>query len=438
MSATFNPDMTNPMEAVLPALEAEAPIVELASPAETDFITQYADYADVFEISRTVHEWVAVQLIASALNGKVQIEWGAITYPLDLWILLLSGSGQGRNTATDVALKVIEEANVEGLLHQATWGSKAAFYQQIAQDPQGLYVWPEFSVVLNLLNESKFAGVKEWITDRYDNHRIPEAIVYRKTGRKSDTPPITFDQAPRLNILATSSADWFIHNLKPDDTTGGFIPRWLPMRVEGPERLIPKPIAPNPESLADIGERLAALSNLNGNADLSAVENDYGEWYTEAHERFKEQPNPALSEPFFNRLRGEILKLATVFEVSQSGKLTITGDSLRRAIAVASSAEDTIFKFLPTGMGREGSEVEKIAELIRKAGPKGLAKSDLTRALQHSKPHERDDRVRTLLESERIYAVTSQTKGRPRTVYFDHEYYKPDQDQPQETEQARQ
>src|SRR5690348_12171362 len=97
-----------------------------------DFISAYADFADVFEMPRSVHEWVGVQLIASILNKRVHISWGPTTVPLDLWVLLLSGSGQGRNTITDVALNVLEKAGINDLVRNATWGSKVALYQQLA------------------------------------------------------------------------------------------------------------------------------------------------------------------------------------------------------------------------------------------------------------------------------------------------------------------
>jgi hypothetical protein len=244
MSTTFNPESNLYVPEAALITSPSGP--EVVIPA--DFISVYADYADVFEMPREVHEWVAAQLIASALNGKVWIEWGS-KYPLDLWVLLLSGSGQGRNTATDVALGVIEEAQIGKLLHKATWGSKVAFYQQLKESPRGLYVWPELSIVLKTLNEPKFGGVKEWITDRYDNLKKPDGVVYRKTGKKSDTPPIIFDEAPRINILATSSSDWFVNNLEQADVAGGFIPRWLPKQVGKSDRVIPKPLAPNPELL---------------------------------------------------------------------------------------------------------------------------------------------------------------------------------------------
>jgi hypothetical protein len=418
MSATFNPEMTNPMEAVLPALPAEAAPVELASPATADFISQYASYADVFEMPRAVHEWVAVQLVASALNGKVQIEWGAIQYPLDLWILLLSGSGQGRNTTADVALKVIEAANIKGLLHRATWGSKPAVYQQISEHPNGLYVWPELSVVLNTLNQPNFAGVKEWITDRYDNLRVPDAIVYRQTRKKGkDTPPITFDQAPRLNILATSSADWFLNNVQHADAMGGFIPRWLPNKVGKVDRLIPKPNAPDAELLPALGEHLASIAKLDGYSDLSEIEAAYEKWYAEAHARFEKQPNPDLAAPFFNRLRGELLKLATVYEVSQSGSLIITESAFDRAVTAASDAEKTIFELLPTGMSREGGEVGKMERRILDAGPDGISRSDLTIAFQYWDRRVRESRLQTLQDSERIHSESQPTQGRPSMIY---------------------
>lgn len=292
-------------------------------------------------------------------------------------------------------------------------------------------MWPELSVALRTLNDPTFAGVKEWLTDRYDNLRVPDAITYRKTGRKSDTPPIVFDQVLRANILATSSADWFINSLEQADTTGGFIPRWLPKRVGKPERLIPKPVAPDEELLPALGERLASIAELAGNADLSEIEHLYNEWYGDAHARFEEQPNSALAVPFFNRLRGEVLKLAAIFEVSRSGTLRVTEHAFGRAVDVASEAEETIFQLLPTGMSREGSEVERMAERIRSAGAEGVSRSDLTRALQHVKQRDRDERLRTLIESGRIQVSAQKTAGRSLQIYVHQDHLAEDKTEPQ-------
>jgi hypothetical protein len=390
-----------------------------------DFISTYADYADVFEMPRYVHEWVAAQLIASILNKQgVRIEWGAATYPFDLWVLLLSGSGQGRNTITDVAISVLETADLKGLVQATAWGSKVALEQQIAKCPRGLFMWPEFSVVLKMLSDPKFGGVKEWITDRYDNLRVPDAVIYRETGKKSDTPSIVHYEAPRLNILATSSRDWLINSLEQADATGGFIPRWLLMNVGRSEKLVPKPMRPDQGLIPVLADRLKSIEQLTKNADLTQIEQLYDTWYRLTYEEFKSQPNPELAEPFFNRIRGQLLKLAVIFEVSQSGTLTVRESAFNRAVAAISNARESIFELLPSGMNREGSEVEKMAAFIRGGKEKGVTRTELTTAFQHTKKREREERLATLIDGGRVHVLTEKTNGRSATRYIWYEFVK--------------
>lgn len=389
----------------------------ISSDQSGDFISAYADYADVFEIPRAAHEWVGTQMIASALNGRVMIEWGG-TVPLDLWLMLLSGSGQGRNTTTNVARRILDAASLtEGFLRNASWGSRVAVYQQIAESPRGLYIWPELSVVMRKLNDRAFSGVKEWLTDCYDSPVIPSSVTYRRTGKNSDTPPIVFTEAPRLNILATSSHDWFTNNLEEADATGGFIPRWLPIRLDGSTRLIPKPLPFDNRLVRPLADQLAAIAKLEGQADLCDVEEDYGVWYRKTKARFQAQPNEALADAFFNRLRIHVVKLAVIFEVSQSCSLKVSERAMRRAIEAARKIEATIFALLPTGMNREGSEVEKMAERVRRAGPAGMLRSQLTLAFSHWKRQDREGRLRTLTESQTVCSFCRGTVGRSATVY---------------------
>ena len=78
--------------------------------AEFDFINRYADYADVLEAPRIIHEAVATTLLSAVLNGRVYINLGAINATLDLWMLLLSDSGFGRSTLAQLALPVLRTA----------------------------------------------------------------------------------------------------------------------------------------------------------------------------------------------------------------------------------------------------------------------------------------------------------------------------------------
>jgi hypothetical protein len=391
-----------------------------------DFITAYADYADVYEIPRKAHEWAAIQIIASLLNLlNVLIPYGGQKLTFDLWILFLSASGMGRNTVLSVAQDVVDQSGIQGLIRNATWGSGPAFYQQLAEVPAGLYVWPEWSVAAKTLNDSRFGGIKEWLTDRYDNLRIPASLVYRQTRKKRDTPPIHFKAAPRTNILASSSEDWFISNLTPPDVAGGFIPRFDLVRLPCSNRLIAKPQAPDATRIGPLAKQLNAIVQLKGNAQFAPQsETLYERWYHDAHHRFGDQPNPALALPFFNRLRGQVLKLAVIFEVSQSGSLDVSDQAMQRAIAAALEIERTIFEILPTGMSREGSEVEKMAESIRAGGPAGVLHSKVTLAYKHWKKREREERLATLSDSRTVLCFQRQTGGRTAKVYVHREHVK--------------
>jgi hypothetical protein len=386
-------------------------------PAKTcqDFIDTYVTYADVLEAPPESHQAVAISLLAAALNEKVFISYGAMTVTLDFWIILLSGSGYGRNTLISLARSILEKAALQKQIRN--WpGSRSAFYQDLAENPNGMFVWPELSTNLKALNEPQFSGLKEWITDRYDNTTCPEDVVYRKTGKKSDTPSIGFLIPPRINILATSSESWFMTSLTLEDSAGGFLPRFALVRLPVSKRLISKPKKTDPTLIDPLANILKAAHKLKGSADLTLVEGQYDDWYKKAHVRFSKQPNSTLAMAYFNRLRVQVLKLAVIFEVSQSLSLKVTPSSMKRAIAFAKNIEETLFSLLPTGLSFEGSEIDKIEQRIKNAGPTGLLKSEFTRSFQYVKSREREDRLRTLIQGETVHAIQRRGGGRPAEV----------------------
>lgn len=394
----------------------------IATSATGDFITDYVKYADVLEAPAEAHEAVAISLLAAVLNRRVYFMNGPIKLSLDLWVLLLSGSGGGRNTLVDLARPILEETNLSSLVRSVDWGSKVALQQDIAQNPVGLSLWAEFSVVLKKFNSQAFEGAKEWLTDRFDSWSIPDSLCYRITGKRSDTPPIVFSQAPRISLLATSSYDWFVGSLSEQDSTGGFVPRWIIVQLQEPTKLVPIPQKTDQTLIAPLAAQLHRASELEGEADLSLVLEMFKEWYGESKGRFLEQPNRALAVPFFQRLRSNILKLAIVFEVSLSGTLKVSPESMTRAIVAARKFEQTIFGLLPSGMSREGSEINKIAERVKAAGPEGLSQSDLTKAFQSMKAMDRYGRIKTLQEGSTIQQFFRTTPGRKAAIFVHQDF----------------
>jgi hypothetical protein len=394
----------------------------LSDPSDSDFIKEYVDYADIFEAPPEAHEAVAITAISAAANGNVWIHNGGQTVTLDKWTLLLSGSGVGRNTLVSLLWPVLKEAGLDQLTRNTTWGSKQGFYQDLAENPTGFFVWEEVSAALKALSDSRFGEAKQWLTNCYDNLRTPSDIKYRQSKRNQDTPPIVFAAPPRVSILATSSRDWFIDSLTEQDSAGGFIPRWFLVDLPELDRSIPTPKEPNREAIPNLAECLREVQKLKGAVDLAKVQDMYGDWYEPTHRRFLEQPARATAAAFWNRHRVHLLKLAAIYCMSEQGGLTVSTTSMERAIEAARKAEETIFKLLPTGMNREGAAVDKLEQRIRAAGVAGLAKSEFTRAFQAMRQQDRDSRLRTLQDAGTVFRFDRSTSGRSAEILVHKDY----------------
>jgi len=169
-----------------------------AAPGVRDFICDYADYADVLEAPRESHEAVAISLLAATLNPRVKIEHGAQLLSLDLWTLILSGSGLGRNTLVSLAYPVLDASGQSALIRGATWGSGPALYQDLAQNPR---VCSSGRKLSQMLQDPQAAPVhrSKGVADGTGSTALTcrMAFRYRATGQPNNTPPILFSEAPR-------------------------------------------------------------------------------------------------------------------------------------------------------------------------------------------------------------------------------------------------
>ena len=394
---------------------SEAILKRTACGRQFDFVRAYTDYADVYEVSREVHEAVALSMLAGVANRNVWIEWGTIV-PLDTWFLLTTGSGGGRNTAIRKCRRILELAELDHLVRDIAWGSEPIVKQHFAENPSGMFIWPEVSEQLLDLSKPAFVGVKQWLTNLYDETAPPANKIYRNTGKKKNTPPIEFKEAPRTNFIASSSSDWLMANLTTVDSTGGFLARWIHVHAQGKRKLIPKPRPSNKRVEAPLASRLRQVSQLKGEADLSDVEGLYETWYMETAKRFDAQPNQDVAQAYFNRHRNHVLKLAVLFEMSCTGTLKVTLTSMKRALDFARRVENHIFRLLPTGFEKVGHELGKMLELVGQAKTAGLLLSDFTQAFKNLPAYQRNDRLRTLLDARDIYCFRRPTAGRAASV----------------------
>lgn len=377
--------------------------------SKSDFVSMYRQYADVYELPPETHVWIALILLAAVLNSSVTISHGDLNLTLDLWFLLLSPSGSGRDTAIGPARALLKSAGLD-ILREEAFGSPEAAQEQISKRPRGMYLWPEFSHIMKQLNLGRFSGLKEWLTARYDSLETPESIKYRTHSNKkdSDTPPILFNLAPRLNILATCARDYFTNSMQDEDTNVGFIPRWTIVNLPESGRSIPKPQKRNPKPERFLVEFLQEASKLSGVACLSpAAEKLYNEWYHPTKARMK----GSIEEPFFNRLRVQVLKLAVLAEVSKSLSLTVSPEAMKKALRLTESQERNLNGLFERGLTKTGGEIGRIVDFIKEAGVEGRSRSEVAKKFQYL--NDRNKHLATLIEGETVVRFWRETKGRP-------------------------
>jgi hypothetical protein len=198
-----------------------------------------------------------------------------------------------------------------------------------------------------------------------------------------------------------------------EDSTGGFVPRWLLVRADNAGRTVPIPRTPDESVIPRLADHLGRVAALRGDADLSGIATDYESWYRAARSRFLSQPNPGLAEAYFNRHRIQILKLAVIYEVSLSLSLRVSQGAWARAAEFAARLEEMIFSLLSTGMSGGGYKRRQMEEKVRSAGEEGVPMGEFTRAFQHTEKEQRDRYLATLVIAELIHGFRRLTSGRP-------------------------
>lgn len=425
-------------EQIAAILKEVAPSSEERAPGTADdnfdFIDAYASWADVVEAPRSMHEAFGIQLIASVLNrAKVLIDWDAYKLTFDLWMALLTGSGTGKNTVRNIGADVIDAAGIKDLVDNTDWGSKETFYQKLSGVPPGMvsstvqsrfYIWEELSYQMQKLSSYAFDGVKAWLTNCYDNLTIPAKQCFRDTGKKSDTPPITFDHAPRTNILALSAESWFFTTLSKNDSTGGFIPRWVIVDAPG-ERVRAITRKPDPALVPILASALKSIAALTGEVEFFDGFRDpdagkYKQWYEATLDRFL-AASPEMGRIFFNRHRVHVLKLAAIYEASMSRTLRVSPEAWQRAVKKAAEIETTLFRLLNTGMTGPGYTMERMENAVLRAGQSGLQLTEFTSMFKHER--DRKQFLETLQATGAVISVERESTGGRRPTFLVHRKY---------------
>lgn len=386
----------------------------IALPSDgSDFIDQYAHCSDRFESPIQMHELIAISTLAALANKNgVTFEYCARQLPMDLWMTALMSSGGGKNESLRVMRELASSVRSSQNPFSATnWGSPEYFYEDFSNSPCKFLAFTETEGLFGRLSQPRWSSVKPWMTDLFDSAHVPPPIRHRTNNKgEANTPDIVFSAAPRLNILAMSSMDWYLDQLKSTDARGGFLARFLPVVLPDSSRLVHFVAQPEEETWQQLTAKFVRISQLSGPADISDIYSEsadcvYAKWYVETASRWRTKGT--VAQIFFKRWRVFALKLAVVFEMSDSESLKVTRKSFERAAKWLQKLEAIVFKLAEDEFSGDALRLHRKEKFFRAAGALGIMPSKYTARYRGEKPQRRKEDLATLLESRAILKVAA-------------------------------
>ena len=301
-----------------------------------------ADYRDFWEPTTDApgvyHVACGLVVLASIVENRVYLPFGGERIYPNLWHLILGPSSFYRKSTTvSKAKRTISRmhsrdgAGDEGdgqprsPILANEW-SREAMLRALGDRGQRVMCFSEFSGFLAVAGRDYMSGSKETLADLYD---CP-ATYTRMVGQNTFTI-----RNACLSILAASQTGWFLEKLKAGDVRGGFLARF----AYWPAFSKPRFIAIPPEPDMAIGNRLArglqAMRKVEGAAVFApGVVDFYSDWLEQHERQLGEGDQAADLSAFWSRLSMMTLKYALLLQVSRDQSLTITSDTMGKAISL--------------------------------------------------------------------------------------------------------
>jgi hypothetical protein len=376
---------------------------------ESGFIRDYYEFArELTGAPPFFHVMVGFSLISAVLGRKVYLPIGAnYVYPNTWTVLIAPSSLYFKSTAITIGKRLLMNID-KGLVFPDEY-SPEKLMDILADRSDGIFTWSELGATLARMEKNYMQGTKEMFTELYDN---PPTYV-RKL--KSETKEI---EQPCISILAATAMDWFRKWIREDDLKGGFLARFLlvPAIERGPR--LPIPPAPDKQKKRELVDRLKQFQQLDAGANIGPeAEAIYRAWYLDSDDKMMADPEADTVASFHTRMAVYALKYALLYEITATGELVISPDSMTRAITLIDKLKDDLRKLLSDELvfGKEAQELQKVEKLI-KQNP-GITRSELLRRAK-TNAKTLDILERTLLERKDIRIDYERTGTSKTKIYF--------------------
>jgi hypothetical protein len=372
----------------------------------------------------------SVAMMGALIGRKVRTENDSRS---NLYFVGLCKTGGGKDAARKAIKAVMFAAGLEQQhLMPEKIASEAAVLTYVRMRPSALFLIDEIGRTLQAINgknsSSHEVGI---ITILMELFTSANSIYLGKAyadAKLSPSPPI---HNPNACLYSTSNPGDFYAALTGKDVVSGFLPRFIVAEVddhnpEPVEDLIPpKP----PANLVDAVKAWASFSPAAGNLQSSFPEPAVVLATADAKLVFKNLGHRVRKEALAcrdeavaaigSRVEEKAHRLALVYACSASmGSPSIGIDAATWACQLSEWSARKMLCYVEQHVAENETESisKRILRMIGSKGEYGLSMNELTRKTQWLKKREREDYIRSLMDSGLMHFKDIKTATKPRRV----------------------
>lgn len=319
----------------------------------TDWLEGFMTYTEQTEAQDSFRLWTAISVIAAALQRKVQINWGHLTWFPNLYIVLVGPSASRKGTAMGPGYDLLNDLGIT-MAAQATTRQalikrlKDTTYTEINPDNgqmdfhSSLTVFSkEFTVFLGYHNRELMSDLCDW----YD---CDKRWKYETISRQTEEIIGVW-----VNIIGATTPDLIAAALPPDAIGSGLTSRIIFICEESKGKVVPCHFLSKEEIdlRQKLLEDLEMINTLSGKFKFTESFIDYWtEWYVKEGSIHNKFSDPRF-EGYTGRRATHVMKLSMIMSASRTNKMVINGEDLKRAIRVLERVEKKMSRVF-TGVGK--------------------------------------------------------------------------------------
>jgi hypothetical protein len=391
-----------------------------------NWLESYMKYVEDTEPATVFHRWVAMSIVAAALQKKVCLSLGRLRVYPNMYVVLVADPGVARKTqAIDFGTKLLEA--IPDIHTSADATSKEALLMDI-EASQTDAIFPDSTVLkhssLTIISREfeSFLGQKKentkmlvLLTDLFDCKELP--WKYRTKHSGSNEIPSIY-----LNLLAATTPDSIASCLPSSAIGGGLTSRILFIWARRRAKKCPRPEeSPAIKELErKLIDDLAHISRITGRYEFS---NHAGEtWDAWYHKYDEDDQNRICKDPSFagwySRKPMYILKLAQIIAASQSSKLVMEWEFIEEAIQLIESTEQSMSDvFRAVGRSAISSEVDTVLQIIK--NKKAISEENLMSIVWKDNDNAKFDNViSTILRTGQVKREYQSPTGEKNVIWY--------------------